>query len=88
MKKINVCPSTLQEGYETYSPQATKLLFDGETVSHVFAGPSPEAETEEVDDVIKSIGRISLSGAQPKFSVLLENGKFKYTQQGEQGTFI
>ena len=38
MKKINVCPSTLQKGYETYSPQATKLLFDGETVSHVFAG--------------------------------------------------
>ena len=88
MNKFNVCPSTLQEGYETYSPQAKKLLFDGEIVSHVFAGPSLEAETEEVDDVIKSIGRISLSGAQPKFSVVVEDGKFRYTNEGEQGTFI
>ena len=29
MIKLNVCPSTLQEGFSTYSPTALKQLFDG-----------------------------------------------------------
>lgn len=29
MKEINVCPSTLQEGFGSYSPKAAKRLFDG-----------------------------------------------------------
>lgn len=33
MKAIEVCPSTLRSGYETYSPQAVKELFDGKVVS-------------------------------------------------------
>ena len=33
MTKLNVCPSTLQKGYDTYSPAARKALFDGREVS-------------------------------------------------------
>lgn len=33
MTKLNVCPSTLQKGYNTYSPAARKALFDGREVS-------------------------------------------------------
>lgn len=29
MIRLHVCPSTLAEGHETYSPSARKMLFDG-----------------------------------------------------------
>lgn len=29
METLTVCPSTLAEGFDTYSPTARKLLFDG-----------------------------------------------------------
>ena len=32
MVEINVCPSTLQEGFTTYSPVARKQLFDEKEV--------------------------------------------------------
>lgn len=34
MKELTICPSTLREGYDTYSPDALKTLFDGHAVSH------------------------------------------------------
>lgn len=88
MKELNICPSTLQEGFNTYSPLARKALFDGREVSHIFAEPSPDTETEEANEAVKSIGRISLSGAQPKFSVVVDDDKLRYVREGEQGTFI
>lgn len=35
MKELNHCPSTLADGFSTYSPTACKKLFDGQTVSHL-----------------------------------------------------
>jgi len=35
MEPIKVCPSTLAEGFDTYSPNALKVLFDGRHISHV-----------------------------------------------------
>ena len=88
MKDLTVCPSTLQEGYDTYSPAARRALFDGHAVSHMFSEPSPETETVEANEAVKSIGRISLSGAQPKFSIIIDDDKLRYIREGEQGTFI
>ena len=89
MKKLNVCPSTLQKGYDTYSPAARKALFDGREVSHIFAGPSPDADSPEALDAIRNVGRISLSGAQPKFSVVIDVfDTLRYTREREQGLFI
>lgn len=87
-RKLNVCPSTLQEGYGTYSPLARKRLFDGCLVSPFFSEPAPDTETDQANEAVKGIGRISLSGAQPKFSVVVEEGRFRYARNGEQGTFI
>ena len=56
MKKLNVCPSILQKGYDTYSPAARKALFDGREVSHIFAGPSPDADSPEALDAIRNVG--------------------------------
>ena len=43
----------------------------------------------EAKAAIKNAGRISLSGAQPKFSVVVgEDLSLRYTEPGEQGTYI
>ncbi len=88
MKDLTVCPSILQEGYDTYSPVARRTLFDGHAVSHIFSEPSPDTGTIEANEAVKSVGRISLSGAQPKFSIVVDDDKLRYIREGEQGTFI
>ena len=45
MEELNICPSTLAEGFHTYSPTALKLLFDGEQVSHILSFDSPNNES-------------------------------------------
>ena len=89
MKILTICPSTLTDGYDTYSPAAAKVLFEGRQVSHVFPGLSPEDDSNDSDEPVQNIGRISLSGAQPKFSVIIgEDNRLRYTREGEQGTYI
>lgn len=88
MKDLTVCPSILQEGYDTYSPIARRTLFDGHAVSHIFSEASPDTGTVEANEAVKSVGRISLSGAQPKFSIVIDDDKLRYIREGEQGTFI
>lgn len=88
MKDLTVCPSILQEGYDTYSPIARRTLFDGHAVSHIFSEASPDKGTVEANEAVKSVGRISLSGAQPKFSIVVDDDKLRYIREGEQGTFI
>ena len=88
MKDLTVCPSILQEGYDTYSPIARRTLFDGHVVSHIFSEASPDTGTVEANEAVKSVGRISLSGAQPKFSIVVDDDKLRYIREGEQGTFI
>ncbi|MCH5224773.1 MAG: HipA domain-containing protein [Muribaculaceae bacterium] len=88
MQTIIVCPSTLRTGHSTYSKEALKLLFNGKSVSHIIKGTSPDKESEETSRNIQNIGRISLSGAQPKFSALVDKGHLRLTHKGEQGVFI
>ncbi len=40
------------------------------------------------DFLRRELGRISLSGVQEKFSALVDNGRFRLTRDGEQGTYI
>ena len=56
MINLNICPSTLKEGFSTYCPAAVKSLFDGNKVSHIFPGASPEDGGSA--DSIRNIGRI------------------------------
>lgn len=88
MNPLNICPSTLQRGYNTYSPLAQKILFDGQAVSHIFSEPNPDSDAKETAEAIKNIGRISLSGVQAKFSVIVSKKTLRYSREKEQGTFI
>ena len=89
MKELFICPSYLRRGYQTYCKEALRDLFEGKQVSHVFNGPSPDLDEEKSELAIRTIGRISLSGAQPKFSVVIgADNRLRYTKEREQGTFI
>lgn len=88
-QKINVCPSLLTEGYSSYSPAALKKLFDGQPVSHILEFDSPTNIDSNGMDAVKNAGRLSLSGAQPKFGLVIgDNGQLRYSEANEQSTYI
>ena len=89
MIELHVCPSTLQEGFDTYSPAARKLLFDGKEVSHILDFDSPNNDGTDNEAYLKNVGRISLSGVQPKASLVVnaENQLVK-PAENERGTYI
>ena len=89
MKALSVCPSTLQDGYSTYSPAALRLLFDGQQVSHLLDFDSPNNEGSDREGYLRNVGRISLSGVQPKASLIV-NSQYQLVKpsDGERGTYI
>ena len=66
MEELKYCPSTLKEGYSTYSPEACRKLFGGKHVSHILDFDSPNNNSADSTDYVEHIGRISLAGFQPK----------------------
>lgn len=86
--KLAYCPSTLAQGYETYSPVALKNLFAGKRVSHILPYDSPEKNEEDNEKFIENIEHISISGVQDKEVCLVEKGKIRLSQKGEQSTHI
>lgn len=85
MKEITCCPSTLADGFSTYSPTAIKRLFDGKKTSHII---DFVYEDGQYADIIENTVRISVSGVQEKLSAIAENGKVRLTKEGEQGRYI
>lgn len=86
MKNLKVCPSTLKTGYDTYSPTAIKELFEGEKVSP-FIDISFDSEMDQ-QSAMENMGVMSISGAQEKFSAILDDGKIRLAKKGEQATYI
>lgn len=84
--KISVCPSTLRPGYDTYSKEALSSLFEGKTVS-----PYIDIDFESESDrskVRKNMDNISISGAQEKFSAVVDDGILRLSENSDQGTYI
>lgn len=88
MKEITVCPSTLATGYSTFSKKARKTLFAGKEVSHILDIPHPSEKIKLREEVLRNVGHISMSGVQPKFSLVLDGKKLRYSKEGEQGEYI
>lgn len=89
MIEFSVCPSTLQEGFTTYSPIARKQLFDGKEVSPILEFDSPNNDSADKEAFLKNVGRISLSGVQPKASLILNSkGRLEKPTENERGTYI
>ena len=88
MEELKFCPSTLKEGYNTYSPEACRKLFGGKQVSHILDFDSPNNDSADSTDYAEHIGRISLSGVQPKGSLVLRDGSLMKPKEGERGEYI
>ena len=86
MVEIKYCPSTLAEGYNTYSPQAVKRLFDGKKVSP-FLGFNIN-ELKQSDVIVRAMQRISVSGVQEKFSGLIDQHSIRIAESNERSTYI
>lgn len=86
--KIDHCPGTLAEGFSTYSRTALKRVFDGRKVSHILPYDAPNSNRQTNKLFENNQKRISISGVQEKFSVLLEKNKLRLIKEGEQGTYI
>jgi serine/threonine-protein kinase HipA len=85
---INCCPGTLAEGFKTYSPLCRKLLFNGKKVSPFLSFPSPSSGQKMHVQFTENQSRISISGVQEKYAVLLDDTVLRLTIAGEQGQYI
>lgn len=85
---VKVCPSTLADGFTTYSPIALKNVFNAKKVSHVLTYETPQKNESVAEQFIENRKRISISGVQEKLSLLLESTELRLTKEGEQGTYI
>lgn len=85
---IAYCPGTLANGHKTYSRTCLRRVFNGRKVSHILPYESPTSNGASVDLFIENRKRISISGVQEKFSVLLEKNKLRLTDEGEHGKYI
>lgn len=86
MIKLENCPSTLAEGFSTYSARGAKTLFDGKKVS-----PFLDFNVDEIlntTDITNAMHHISVSGVQEKFPAVVDNGKIRITHNEERSTYI
>lgn len=88
LEKIKYCPCTLSEGFASYSPAGLRLLFNRIKVKHVLDFNAPKLDAEVAEKLRQNSKSISISGAQFKQSLLLENKKLRLTEPGEPGHYI
>lgn len=88
LPEIKYCPSTLAEGFQTYSRTCLNRVFQGKAVHHVLPYDSPASNPETEELFNQNRKRLSISGVQDKFSVLLEKNKLRLVNEGERGTYI
>ena len=86
MVDIKYCPSTLAEGYNTYSPQAVKRLFDGKKVSPFLDFNINDLKQSDI--IVRAMQRISVSGVQEKFSGLIDHNNIRIAESSERSTYI
>jgi len=88
LPEITYCPGTLAKGFNTYSRTCLKRVFQGKTVYHVlpYSSPASNSDTDQLFEQNRK--RMSISGVQEKFSVLLEKNKLRLINEGERGTYI
>jgi len=88
MIALNICPSTLATGHETYSPIARKRLFDGKNVTPILPYNPIEENKDEIELFINNQEHISFSGIQTKYSLVVKDDHFELSKTNEQGTYI
>lgn len=88
LPKLTYCPGKLAAGHNGYSSTALRRVFQGKKVSCILPYDSPA--TNDITDAkfTENRKRLSISGVQEKFSVLLDKNKLRLVAEGEQGQYI
>lgn len=85
---IKYCPGTLANGFNTYSRTCLRRMFNGRKVNHILPYESPTSNSDTDILFLENLKRISISGVQEKFSVLLEKNKLRLIEEAERGSYI
>jgi len=88
LPELTHCPGTLAKGFSTYSKACLNRVFYGKKVQHVLPYDSPAFNPATDEMFEENRTRMSISGVQEKFSVVLEKNKLRLTYEGERGTHI
>jgi serine/threonine-protein kinase HipA len=86
--RIDNCPGTLAKGFNTYSRTALNRVFQGKKVHHVLPYDSPASNSETNQMFEENRSRMSISGVQEKYSVILDKNKLRLINENERGTYI
>ena len=88
LPEIKYCPGTLAAGFNTYSKTCLKRVFRAKAVHHILPYDSPASNPETDELFEQNRNRMSISGVQEKFSVILEKNKLRLINDVERGTYI
>lgn len=86
MIEIKNCPSSLQEGHNTYITEASKQLFGVSKVSPMLDFNIDDFRN--IRETVEALHRISVSGVQEKFPAIIATGKICIAEKGERSTHI
>lgn len=71
-----------------YDHKTLVEMFDGQDVSPILPYDSIDADVATIDASTQASGRISISGVQPKYAMVVDNGVLRFAREGEQGRYI
>lgn len=86
MINITHCPSTLIDGFSTYSPKACRKLFDGKRINPILDFDIEQFRNQI--DSAKTLHQISVSGVQEKFPGIIKDGKICLAGKTDRSTYI
>ena len=73
---------------EKYDHKTLVDMFDGHEVSPILPYESIDADVATIEASTQASGRISISGVQPKYAMVTDNGQLRFAREGEQGRYI
>lgn len=71
-----------------FSRQELQSLFDGKKVSSILPYPSLDGSEEVSRLLVEGSGRLSISGAQTKYSMVEDGGVLRFARSGEPGRML
>lgn len=86
--RSDICYATLATASGGFSWSARARLFDGQPVSPLLSFPPPFAEGFSQEDFTTGRLRASISGYQPKLSLVLDGKSLRPTPADERGIYI
>lgn len=86
MIEIKSCPSSLAEGFDTYSPKSAKLLFGKSKVNPILGFDIDSFRYS--DEIANAMHRISVSGVQEKFPAIINANAINIAGDNDRSTHI